>query len=56
MEAINYTTFRKNLATTIDQVTENHNPILITPLVKMGGLSSLCPLRIVIFLRKLPIL
>lgn len=30
MEAINYTTFRKNLATIIDQVNENYNPILIT--------------------------
>ncbi len=30
MEAINYTIFRKNLAATIDQVNENHNPILIT--------------------------
>ncbi len=26
MEAINYTTFRKKLASTIDQVNENHTP------------------------------
>jgi len=30
MEAINYTTFRKKLATTIDQVNENHAPVLVT--------------------------
>ena len=30
MEAINYTTFRKKLAMTIDQVNENHAPVLIT--------------------------
>ena len=30
MEAINYTTFRKKLASTIDQVNENHTPVLVT--------------------------
>ena len=30
MESINYTTFRKNMAKTIDQVNDNHYPILIT--------------------------
>ncbi len=30
MEAINYTTFRKELASTIDQVNENHAPVLVT--------------------------
>jgi antitoxin YefM len=30
MKSINYTTFRKNLAKTIDQVNDNHCPILIT--------------------------
>ena len=30
MEAINYTTFRKNLAETIDRVNDNHCPVLIT--------------------------
>lgn len=30
MESINYTTFRKNLAKTIDRVNDDHRPILIT--------------------------
>ncbi len=30
MESINYTTFRKNMANTIDRVNDNHYPILIT--------------------------
>jgi len=30
MESINYTTFRKNLAKTIDRVNDGHFPILIT--------------------------
>lgn len=30
MESVNYTTFRKNLAKTIDRVNEDHCPILIT--------------------------
>jgi len=30
MQAINYTTFRKNLAKTIDCVNDDHCPILIT--------------------------
>ncbi len=30
MNAINYTTFRKNLSATIDQVNRDHNPILVT--------------------------
>ena len=30
MESINYTTFRKDLAKTIDRVTDDHCPILIT--------------------------
>ena len=30
MESINYTTFRKNLAKTIDRVNDDHCPILIT--------------------------
>ena len=30
MESINYTTFRKKLAKTIDQVNDDHSPILIT--------------------------
>jgi antitoxin YefM len=30
MESMNYTTFRKNLAKTIDHVNDNHCPILIT--------------------------
>ncbi len=30
MESINYTTFRKNMAKTIDRVNDNHCPILIT--------------------------
>ncbi len=30
MESMNYTTFRKNLAQTIDRVNDNHCPILIT--------------------------
>jgi len=30
MNAINYTTFRKNLAATIDQVNIDHNPVLVT--------------------------
>lgn len=30
MESINYTTFRKDLAKTIDRVNDDHSPILIT--------------------------
>lgn len=30
MNAINYTTFRKNLTATIDQVNRDHTPILVT--------------------------
>jgi len=30
MESINYTTFRKNMAKTIDRVNDDHYPILIT--------------------------
>ncbi len=30
MQSINYTTFRKNLAKTIDQVNDDHDPVLIT--------------------------
>jgi len=30
MESINYTTFRKNMAKTIDRVNDNHYPVLIT--------------------------
>jgi len=30
MQSINYTTFRKNLAKTIDRVNDDHYPILIT--------------------------
>ena len=30
MDTINYTQFRANLATTLDEVNENHKPILIT--------------------------
>jgi antitoxin YefM len=30
MKSINYTTFRKNLAKTIDRVNDDHCPILIT--------------------------
>ncbi len=30
MNVINYTTFRKNLTATIDQVNGDHNPILVT--------------------------
>ena len=30
MESINYTTFRKDLAKTIDRVNDGHRPILIT--------------------------
>lgn len=30
MESTNYTTFRKNMAKTIDRVNDNHYPILIT--------------------------
>jgi len=30
MQSINYTTFRKNLAKTLDRVNDDHYPILIT--------------------------
>ena len=30
MQSINYTTFRKNMARTIDRVNDDHYPILIT--------------------------
>lgn len=30
MHAINYSTFRNNLASNLDQVNENHQPLLIT--------------------------
>ena len=30
MQSINYTTFRKNLTKTIDQVNDDHDPVLIT--------------------------